>query len=78
MPPRSLLGLTADFSQAGKEARKDLQTKLADMLNNDEARDVIIGNVRELTTKLQLADAEVIAIVSRYLQRTPCFPRYRS
>ena len=35
------------------------------MLNNDESRDVIITNVRELTSKLQLADAEVVAIVSR-------------
>jgi len=49
--------------QAGKEARKDLQTKLADMLHNDEPRDSVITNVKELTSKLQLADAEVIAIV---------------
>ena len=34
------------------------------MLHNDEPRDAIIANVKELTTKLQLADAEVIAIVS--------------
>lgn len=49
--------------QAGKEAKKDLQTKLYDMLSNDEARDVIITNVKELTSKLHLADAEVIGIV---------------
>lgn len=49
--------------QAGKEARKDLQTKLADMLHNDEPRDAVISQVKELTSKLQLADPEVIAII---------------
>lgn len=49
--------------QASKEARKDLQTKLAEMLNNDEPRDVIISQCKELTSKLQLADSEVIAIL---------------
>ena len=65
-PPHSNPTLTspAPSPQAGKEARKDLQTKLADMLHNDESRDVIIASVKELTSKLQLADAEVIAIVS--------------
>lgn len=50
--------------QAIKEARRDLQTKVADMLNNDEPRESLISQTKELTSKLQLADAEVIGIVS--------------
>ncbi|XP_037069062.1 protein krasavietz-like [Pollicipes pollicipes] len=49
--------------QASKEARKDLQTKLAEMLNNDEPRESVITQVKELTSKLQLGDPEVITIV---------------
>jgi len=49
--------------QAGKEARNDLKTKLAEMLHNDEPRDSLISQTKELTSKLQLADAEVIGIL---------------